>query len=814
MRLRTLVLVTVASATACGGSTEPEADRFPDAPYEVVTCSAMEPARLSAAPTEHVSLGELPASFEAPFLARVETDDPAVYGYAAVAVDESGQATLVAPLHPSASPDGGTATIWVSDGTRSCEPFDFTVQALTPSPGELTKVADHLQAIVDAQAAALGATRADLVQTSLVDQPSALLPIAVLQAFLDHPDNENSLVAIADGTAPVAADARLDLLEPLLAMTGIEAALADIAPAGAASAPRRAGPARVSAAQCEPGTIGDDAGLLDACMDAAWEAQFELAGASGQVLRDMGEFFTAAGLVPGLETPAAIAGFITWMATNDKLRTAALLPSALTEMTVEVGPVEFLEDEDGSGSWSSAQVKATNLGWDFGKEFLEGLLAAASAAGAFDKTELPGEVNGVLLTLATGPGVQELIGDGTLESFQEEPKTFGPVNVTSETWSTAEVATGDAIELVSHTDYEPRNAGSSVLSVRTKDGEFGGQQISAQKTITVGTLQVTISPDDVLVPADSSKEFTVTVVHAAHPDMVAIDPSVPLQGDAQITYNGNGTHTVSYTAPSAPDVNDPDLLTVLDTARTGARGYASTERLDIATIRFGGVRITDVPPCIEPGSAPVQIGVDVAIQGDPQLTWTASAGSITDSGSFTPPDQAGYVTITVALVDNPDVNDSVEVQVGGCSCRANLVVNGQSPSALFLRFFLTPDLGAVTGFDWRPDGVGQVTFGFGDPLNPTPVAVNTTGSFQGSVNGLVNTMTFANPDDLQDPTIPPLTISLSENTGSILEGHVSGLVSVAADPDPINAQLTMDFHIEADPALSRTDAKMCEVQLP
>jgi hypothetical protein len=807
-------------AYACAaGPTGPDADAL----YEVVACPLMQPVTQSAPPLEDVALGQVPETFSPPMLALVETDDAAVSGHAAVRL-EAGEATLVAPIHPSGSPDGGQATVWITDGTLSCEPFDFAVEALTPAPGLLADIAGHMQAIVDAQAAALDATRADLIDTPLDEQPAPLLPIAVLQAFLDHPDNDNSLVALANGTAPIASDARLDLLEPLLALTGLEPALAEVAlpGAGAAGAPgvaasTAAATTAIGAAFCEPETIGDDAGLLDACMDAAREAQFELGGASGQVLQDMAEFFTYAGMVPALDAAASIAGFITWLALNDKLRTAALLPSTLTSMTMEVGPVEFLEDEAATGSWSNARVTATNIGWDFGKEFLEGLIAAAGAAGVFDKAQITAPVNGTLLAIATGPGVAQLIGDGTLESFQIPPETFGPVDVSSEDWSIARIATGDAVALTSHTQYEPRNAGTATLSVRTRDGEFGGQQESFEETITVGTIQVTISPDDVTLGPGLSQLFTVTVVNSADPEMVEIDDPSGLQGSADIEYEGAGTHTVFYTAPQTPDPNGSvDLLTVRHTAETGARGFSPDERLDIATIRFlTGLRITTPATCLEPGGDPLQIEVEV--DGDPGLTWTASAGTISNTGLFTPPSQAQLVTITVALADHPEIEDSIQLQVGGCTCSATLNVGGRLPLLDLLSFQLNAELDAVESVhmitadvDAAVSGLVDLRFG-ADFLNPQTIPIGTIGGFdghgQGSIVSESSSTGWINPDDLDDPSIEPLAVVISENTGSIFAGTVSGMVAVG--PEQVIETIQMTFHIEADPDLSDVETKQC-----
>jgi hypothetical protein len=209
----------------------------------------------------------------------------------------------------------------------------------------------------------------------------------------------------------------------------------------------------------------------------------------------------------------------------------------------------------------------------------------------------------------------------------------------------------------------------------------------------------------------------VTVANSAHPERVDIDDPGGLQGSADIMYNGDGTHTVSYTVPQTPNPNDPDLLTVRHTAETGAGGFSTEERLNVATIRFGGVRITTDPTtCLEPDDEPLQIEVDV--DGEPELTWDASAGSISATGRFTPPRQSQVVTVTVALADNPEVSDSTDLQVGGCSCRAVVYVGGTSETTRTLRFFFNAELTGVQALDWRPGGPSQLTVGFGGSGQP------------------------------------------------------------------------------------------------
>lgn len=810
--LSALILSLLLAACDGGGGPGPVAeDPWADAPYDVVECGAMTRASGGAVPLDVVPLGQVPTVLQAPLVARVESDEATAHGYTLVWVD-GGAATLLAPIHPAASAEGGSVRIWVNDGTRSCEPFDFTVQPLPPAPGELAAIAGHLQEMVDYQAGLLETTRQVLVETPITELPLPLVPLAVMQSLLDHPETDGSLASLAAGTAPGSAAARLDLVEPILARTGLREALAGTVAAfaggGAAAAPGADLPSATIGAQfCTPEAVGDDASLLDACMDAAAGAMFEIAGASGEVLRDMAEFFTAASMVPGLGEAASLAGFVTWLALNDKLRAAALLPSTLTGMALDGGPLVFAEDDGRTGFWS-ADVTASNLGYDFGKEFIEGLLNAAGAAGVFDKTELPGDVNGVLMTLATSNGVEALIGDGTLESFKIPPQSFGPVDVTSSDWSEARIANGDAVALVNHTDYEPRKPGTAVLAVRTKLGTFAGQSAAQSQDITVGTLQVTIAPDQATVAAKQTQTFTVTVAGSEHPEMVEIHPDITLQGTATIVYNGDGTHTVTYTAPDEPNPANPDRLVVRHTATTGARAYADREAVDEAGIDFGKLVITTQATCLEPGDS---LFIEVELKGmeAADLLWTADAGTIRQDGLFIASDELPQVKVTVALADNPAVSDFIYLNIGGCTCEGTLTVDGQGAVFDVLRFYLTEDLSAV----WQVDWVGpntNVGFTFGDtPGELQPVPLGVTGTVPALGGGYVDGVgSFINTGPNYDPPMPAMSAGITENDGgNVLAGSVTGWVALMGVENPV--PFSMTYRIVADPAFSEPARRTC-----
>jgi hypothetical protein len=811
MQVRATLLFALAAGLgvlACSSdSSGPQDDGFAE-------CLDVAFAATSGLPLDEVDVGHAPANFEEPLAARMFDADGDAVGYAPVLVDESGQARVVVPLHPVTPLEGGPVQLALADSLRQCAPVDFTIESLPEAEGEVASIVELLGDMLDQAAVLLGTSNAELLATPLEQLAPVHYPLAVALDVLQNPDNSYSLAAILDGSSPLSDADGLVLADRLFARTGVRENL------GPATAAARAGqPLLVEdpGVECTPEYVGDDAGRLDACMDLALDITSSIAGATGQILEDLSELFAVGTLAPhpAVEVTSAIAGLAVYIVQTRRAKLAAFLPSSLTAMDADFGQTDYLEDEPGPGKIEQAQVRASSSEWDMGKAIIEGALAAAGFFRELQQFGGAEALNDVGVYLVSQGVIPWLLGDETLDDFTVDPIPFGPVDVLAEAWSDISVPLGEAIEVTTYNVYEPKKVGTATLLIHTTDGEFGGQRVEAAVEVTVRQLTMQVYPDEVVLEPGEITYFSLSVENSLHPDSVDFLPGLEIQGSADITIEpGQSSHPVSYTAPESPDPEHPDLLTFVHTATGGARGGDAPPRTATVTIRFGGVRITTQPRCVDIDEDPFQIGVEVAggIQ-DPVLIWEASAGEIDANGVFTPPDEAQLVTITVSLAANPNLKDQIELPVGGCSCSATINIGGSSDVTTGLRFFLSNDLSGVQAFDWKGANFSQATFGFGaNPAEPQVIPFNTTGAFDGGGSGILNAETsFANPDDLDNPTIDPLTVILEENTGSVLTGSVSGTVSVGADPEPIEVPLSLTFRIEADPYFSTESMKVCEV---
>lgn len=653
--------------------------------FDRVACPDLSLGAADGMPLDTVALGQLPASFDTLVFVMATVDDT-LSSYGGVEVDSAtGNAAMTVPIHPSADPAGGAVELHVSDGTRACAGQAFTIDALPPAPGELEGVVDLLQDLVDAQAAALDVTRSDIVNTPVDSLPDLLKPLALTQSVVDDPDNDHSLRSIVDGTSSESGDAHVDLLDALLARTGLRSALSAVVTAAEAETrtpapvPDPAGNgaihgagtgASITTGLCTPDLV-QDAGFLNYCMEKAQDAAFH--GPTDDLMDDASKGMMYASLVPGLGTATAVGGAVIWVVQTEKKRNAALLPSLLTKMELTASPTEFLEDEEGPGTWV-ASVYATNQGYDMGEEFLSGALNAAGVAGIGDAAQLAGpEVHNLAGWVLTGPVANKLLEGGTIEQFIIDASNYGPIDVSDEAWSASRIV-GDAFSIPSHGAYDPEKVGTATLSVRTADGKFGGSQVAEHEELRVKQLYVTASPDEVYLSADEPQTFSFQVHDARHPDMLEVKDAGSLQGTVGATsYIGSGLHTVEYTAPSNPDPSQADLLTVEQTATTGARENSAERRIAIATIHFGKVRISPRNPCVDRGKTQT-FTADIQGLGNTTIAWEIVAGggslSATEGATvdYTAPDAgSGTITLKAYDKDHPDNKDQVSFQYGKCS---------------------------------------------------------------------------------------------------------------------------------------------------
>jgi hypothetical protein len=680
-RLRTLLIKFTSLAVILAACSTPAADPMdpgndddkddgPDPIYQEVACPAFALTATSGVSLSSIVIGELPAEFDPPFAAHLITADRDSAGFAHIVANESGELELLVPLHPTEPVNGGDVTLIVTDGTLACAPVALSIDPLPEADGEFAAVVDLLQTILTEQAALLETTPEELRTTPFDELPQSLWPLAAAQAVLDDPDNGESLRAIAEGA--MGSDV-LDLLDRMLEQTDVRAILeTPLAPAALLASAQQ-----MAVEGCTPGDIGSSASELDRCMAIAADVKRSTEGISKKVADDI-KYVIAVGTklqLPAVDYVERAFGILFWYIYNEREKTAGTLPSAFTDMTVEVDKPTFLEDEDGPGQVTNAVVHATSTGWDATKAITEALdegFALAKEATKFGEIPKADELTGQI-----GNMIKQRLGDLPLDELAIPPVEFGPVDVTNPEWLQMRIVTGNSVMLGSETMYDPARPGTTTLSVRTADGRFGGEGVAEQVGVTVGTLQLQFTPDEALVLPGDSVELTLSVSKSAYPSMVALDDPLDIQGSVgQLTQASDTTHTVWYYAPEEPDPSDRDLIVASHTASSGARGTVdAVDRSAVAVIKFGRLTINPRSGCIDPDSTK---SFTATIEGleNQEVEWDASHGAIDANGLYTAPPTPPAdrrATIVARSTENQALADSVTVSIG-CTCSFTLGV--------------------------------------------------------------------------------------------------------------------------------------------
>jgi hypothetical protein len=270
----------------------------------------------------------------------------------------------------------------------------------------------------------------------------------------------------------------------------------------------------------------------------------------------------------------------------------------------------------------------------------------------------------------------------------------------------------------------------------------------------------------------------------------------------------------------------PDFPTVRHTAETGARSpeFGPPERAATAVIRGGRIIVSPDGICLEPGETqqfqPEVIGLE-----NTQVTWSETGGAgISSTGLLTAPQETGPIEVIATSVENPDIEGRVEVQIGGCTCRwsvsvgAGRVDSRDGDQATFSLGSSGSQIMAISFFDENL-APGSVT----STVSNT-VAVGAIGTFPMPVNGTIGIsppdFSYASGTDADEG--PVTTLFLTENTGEVLQGNLTGSVLVSGFesgmPTERVVSFSAEFLISRDPGLSGTDPvsgleiNACEVE--
>ncbi|MDX1647326.1 MAG: hypothetical protein R3304_09295 [Longimicrobiales bacterium] len=675
MTRRSYALITTALLPlmlACGRSGPADPLDEPESLYNESPCVGLDLAATSGMPLAEVTLGSLPSGFSSPFAAALNAEDGEPDAFAYVRPDSAGRLYLTVPIHPDEPVDGGSVSLTFTDGTQACPAVDFTILAMPPAEGELAAAVEGLQQVIAAQAALFGGTSEELRATPIDSVPPSLWPAALVQTLLDDPDNDESLLAVANGA--MGEDA-LRWVNGLTALTGLRQAL-EAAPSAAPSpsqlAPRPSDPARLDAQidlLCSADYIATDE-KLNECMELASSMAASTTGLSREVADDIQSAFAelASHNLPLAGELQTIFAAMFWIIYTERELTASVLPSRFVDAEAAAHPERMPEDDDSYGQ-VDLSVRAASIGYDMQAHILDGIAQAKALVDLTGKFDFSTGTKLDEVAEKLAPKIESRIRDADIEGLQI-PAEVAHVTVDNPDLIDYRILSGDAVERVDSRNFQGKKWGPATLSVRTADGAFGGSQIADQVDVEVVPIQIVIDPAEVLLQASEFAILRVEVKNAKYPGSVRLFQPEELQGEATLDKGDGNVHFVSYTAPPTPNPSESDLVVVEHFARVGARYSGEPPRRGTATIRFDGkVVITPEPPCLDLNE---EVTFSAAVEGpvNQEVRWSAVEGTIDQDGTYTAPPSrpaSGLDTIRATSVEVESLVGELVVAVG-CSC--------------------------------------------------------------------------------------------------------------------------------------------------
>jgi alpha-tubulin suppressor-like RCC1 family protein len=585
--------------------------------------------------------------------------------------------TITAPLHPVAPLSGGTvslvvggrelsATTSTASSLYACAPMSLTVKALPSAPGTAQAVYSQLSRALTPLVTASGASATELI-ASRTTGPTHLQALGAALWLLDGADNVNSLRKVLDGTAAIYNGQVVDpkLLDGVLASGAVLTDLQKLGdvmagagppPASAVAAPSRADDRARSTSPSALPTIAT-AAQLDYWMRV--QQRIEANQALAESLLDGLNIVVAmsAAMAPPVVAPIATAiGLVSYIQGLILDAMKQSLPTELSTMEADVTPVTFAEDATTVGHWSNVRILARSGRWSISlPRIIDGVLVGVGGGitkrfeQVLSKMYFNARGDRWILMTSSVKAIGECLNQvtallvkalgGTVDAgvWAAGPFTYGPIDVTSPTYSTAFTSSNGVIALtdIAH-EFRAQAAGTTNLVVRTKPEVFAGKQTDKTTSITVRGLAVSVAATSVEVRPGNEQLILVQVTDATDP---------------RVTWKSSGGSIVpdggAFARWTAPQTLGTYTVTACHITRTTRCGSAS-----IVVSNKISVTVSPTTATVITGARQTFIAT-VDGSTNQSVTWAAQRGTITTGGVYTAPATEGSDIVTArSVVDN------------------------------------------------------------------------------------------------------------------------------------------------------------------
>ena len=676
----------------------------------VVACADLQTTEDSSIPARYINLeglfevfGEKPMAW----FYDATVDDPGENDRHPAFIErtgDDGEAQIGVPLHPANPMDGGTANIVIISENESivCEGIPFEIEAMAPAPGTLAGIADNLEDMLTARAAAIGYAKAELLNADLSGLAPDVMPIAAGFQMLEGDGFSNNIRAIISGDAPIADDMddeAMALVEAAIAASGYAAALSSLntelsnlpdmeAMTGVASGKRLPdGPFQQSfgldrVSLSSPQALSNYMNAQSRCANANTGTAQASRVAGGLVLTGV------AFLVPPSAPAAGVAALNLFLMDLILGICEDQYPSKLRDIQLALDPASFYEDSGETGEWEAsleAEANGYTLTWPDAIGAIPGLGKVGEKVGSIARQTdaiqgLVGETTELIQGFATaGLGLNAESGPINYPATIYGPLMIDPT--TDEdyfTWDLVTQAETPPFGFIDDdTGYEPLAAGEAELWVQTAQGVFEGNHSSAQGELEVHAIEVEI---DILGMENTAtniirmgpetmfgNEITLAAsVEYAHDESIDWYYEV-LDGPDPVTFDPFGPDNEMLFLAFMEESEGSYMIYAESATRDGPRAGNDPIRYDHAAIIVSEdeeeleslLHLTPRPGCVMPDQDDFQftanLGEDDEIPFSDLDYAMSGPGSLSADGVYSPSGEGG-VSITVAY-NHPDYED-------------------------------------------------------------------------------------------------------------------------------------------------------------
>lgn len=663
-------------------------------------------------PTTEVEISE-PKNVDSTFYVTVLDTKDQVLTYVPIEKNATGNPFFIIPLHTQSPVEGGEVVIQLTNNDDKWESNRFTIEALPPAPGYYGELVEDLKFIIDKKLALYDITPKEMAEANWDSLQGPFLPLAIAQHLVYGSDNPNSLQAAQSGEVPfLEGEINIELLDRLLALNNYReitrrqvTALDSVLEANEGS--RKQQVEKQTSVYDKFKVKIEDGYDLEKYMGYAKMAAFKLSdgSAGAKVRKDMTKIFTTTGFVPEpiVQGASNILGLVLFTHQKFLEADANTLPSSFVDNSLrfEYDDLLFednvLEETPVYGSWYDVTIWAESNGWKLDKTIFETVMQGLSAANYVNN--VANEVVGIndfarsFGLFVTGNKLGEHYNQG-VDIIEIPPFTWEKIPLYQD--QTEPKVAGSSIVVCDSEDgkYAPVTFGVSELTIETA-ARFYGAYESTTREVTVPQGSITITPADIYIEPGESIDFTATV--SGFQDMTlgwATSPSsdfVPLPSD-----NRTGTETATlFTSTDLAHYPIPVTVKSLASKADCEGNISLVDEEQTVYIRSKTIEVTVDPlvVCVEVGSTQ-QFTASVTGTDNKSVTWSASGGSITQGGKFTPTSDGEY-TITATSVENADAAGIAQVFTG-CSCLWTVSVSGGIVREYWGNFGFYLDFNSVT----------------------------------------------------------------------------------------------------------------------